>query len=116
MEPPTMMSMARQITSLCPGWRTWDDGRRWHGYRAGGFIERPDDRRECHVEAPDIPGLIAAIDAEAALDLAADFPCWEVTRTRLGRWIATHSGNTATSTTAAGLHSALCAMQRADWW
>jgi hypothetical protein len=116
MEPATMTSMARQITSMCPGWRTWDDGRLWHGCRAGGFLERPDDRRECHVEAADIPGLIAAIDAQAALDLAADFPGWAVTRTRHGRWIAAHDGDTAMSPTAAGLHSALCAMQRAEWW
>jgi hypothetical protein len=111
-EPPTMKSMAGQIASMCPGWRVWQNGRLWHGRRDGGLLDRFDDPRDCHVEAMGIPGLIAAIDAQAELDLAADFPLWAVTRDEAGRWAATFGEVTVRALTAPWLHSALTVRRR----
>jgi hypothetical protein len=110
-EPPTMESMSGQIAYMCPGWHVWEAGGRWHGRRDGWLLERPDDRRGCHVDAGDVPGLIAAIDAQAWLDIAADFPVWSVARDDAGRWAATLGGERVTALTGAWLHSALRARQ-----
>jgi len=107
--------MAEQVASMCPGWRVWqggDDDGTWHGRRDGGLVERPDDCRACHVEAGDIAGLVAAIDAQAALDLAADFPGWAVTRDEAGRWAASRGGDTVTALTGALLHAEIGASRR----
>ena len=113
MRPPTMESMAGQIADMCPGWRVWVAGGRWRARRDGALLERPDDRRGCHVDAGDIGGLVAAIDAQAGMDLAADFPLWSVARDDLGRWSAAFGGVTVTALTGAWLYSALGARQEA---
>jgi hypothetical protein len=102
-----MKSMAGQIAYMCPGWRVWQNGRLWHGRRDGGLRDRFDDPGDCHVQALEIPGLIAAIDAQAERDLAADFPLWAVTRDEAGRWAATFGEVTVRALTAAWLHAAL---------
>jgi hypothetical protein len=107
-----MQSVAVQIASMCPGWRVWEKDRRWHGLRAGGFLDRPGDPREFHVEAREIPGLIAAIDAQAALDLAADFPDWAVARDDAGRWAAARGRERLTALTGALLHAAISGRRR----
>jgi len=105
-EPPTTESIAGDITSMCPGWRAWETGGLWHGRRTE-FHGGPGDQRVCHVDARDIPGLVAAIDAQAVLDLAADFPAWAVSRDDLGRWIAVLGETAVTELTAALLHAAI---------
>jgi len=111
-EATTMASMAGEITFMCPGWRVWQAGGRWHGRRTE-FLGRPGDRRVCHVDAGEVPGLIAVIDAQAELDLAADYPAWVVSRDDLGRWAAALGDETVTGLTAALLHEALGARRAA---
>lgn len=109
-------SIAADIAGLCPGWRAWHEGGWWHAIRAGGFLEMPGVPQVSYVRSRDVPGLIAAIDEQAGLDLAADFPGWKTSRGAVfGRWTAVRGVAlgpviTVTEVTAAALHAALRAL------
>jgi hypothetical protein len=88
---------ALQVTAACPGWWAWRSRRdgQWHARRTIGSCQNLDDGRAYLVSAPDLPGLLTAIGQQALLDIAAEYPDWDVAQTDTGRWWAVRNGAAA---------------------
>lgn len=101
---------ALQVTARCPGWRAWRSRRdgQWHARRAIGSCQNLEGGRAYVVSAPDAAQLLAALEEQALLDIAAEYPDWDAAQTDSGRWWAVWNGESATSRTS--LISAATAM------
>lgn len=110
----------RDIEILFPGWRVWFEAKagHWHARRAGTFSQGPGDERVAAVSASDVLGLVAKMERQVRLDLAVEFPEWEITQSETDSWQAVHEGGPAGQRgravvrvvrhpTIAGLHAAL---------
>ena len=111
---------ARDIEILFPGWRVWFEAKagHWHVRRAGTFSQGPGDERVAAVSASDVLGLVAKMERQVRLDLAIEFPEWEITQSETDGWQAVHEGGppgqhgravvrVVRHPTIAGLHAAL---------
>jgi hypothetical protein len=83
---------AGDIGILFPGWRVWFEAKpgRWHARREGHFPQRPGDERVPVVSAGDVAGLVALLERQVRLDLAVEFPDWEITHAGTDGWQAVH--------------------------
>ena len=77
---------------LFPGWLVRVETRpvRWHARRVGDFRPIPGDERAGEVAAGDVGGLVAMLERQVRLDLAAEFPDWAVARAGADGWQAVY--------------------------
>ncbi len=88
---------ALQISAVCPGWRAWR-GRRdgqWRARRTLGTCHSLTGGRVFVVCAPGPVQLMVAIELQSLLDLAAEYPGWDIGQTGTGRWWAMRAGGPA---------------------
>lgn len=108
--------LAQSVTSLCPGWYAWwdDTGGVWRARRTGNFHEEPGNDRMYVLDAFTLPELVAAIDQQAALDIALMHPEWTISRCEpSGAWHAEGPVVLEAWTAAALHHGILAALRRA---
>lgn len=108
--------LAQSVTSLCPGWYAWWDDAAgvWRARRTGNFREEPGNDRVYVLDAFTLPELVAAIDQQAALDIALMHPEWIISRCEpSGVWRAEGPVVLEAWTAAALLDGILAALRRA---
>jgi sirohydrochlorin ferrochelatase len=108
--------LARSVTSLSPGWLAWWDDRAglWRARRTGNFCEEPGGDRVYVLDAFTLPGLLAAIDQQASLDIADAHPEWRISRCEpSGVWHAEGAVVLEAWTAAALLHGISAALRSA---
>jgi hypothetical protein len=107
--------LAQSVTSLCPGWFAWWDhkARVWRARRTGNFYEVTGDDRMYVLDAFTLPGLVADIDQQAALDITVIHPDWKISRCESsGVWHAEGTVVLEAWTAAALLHGIRAAQRR----
>lgn len=93
--------IARQTASdigiLFPGWRVWFETKpgQWYARREGTILLGPGDERVLAVSAGDVACLVALLERQVRLDLAVEFPDWEITQPGTGGWQAGYRGDPA---------------------
>jgi hypothetical protein len=111
---------ARDIEALFPGWRVqYEAGPgRWFAQRKGNFRQIPGDERACTAAAGDVMSLVTMLERQMRLDIAMEFPDWEITQAGTGNWRAVSQdaagdkgsrmvARVVCHPTIAGLHAAL---------
>jgi hypothetical protein len=79
------------------GWRVWFEVKqgRWHAQREGNFPLAPGDEWVLMVSAGDVVALVTMLERQVRLDLAVEFPAWEISQTGTGGWQAVYRGGPA---------------------
>jgi hypothetical protein len=119
---------AGDLGILFPGWRVRFEAKpgRWHAQREGNFPLAPGDERVLVVSAGDVVALVTMLERQVRLDLAVEFPVWEISQTGTGGWQAVYRGGPASQSrtvlrvirhpTIAGLLAAVRELAAREGW